>query len=319
MSRDWEQRFRAWSKPSSPTEQEQANNAERMIRDAIIASKALAEHTIEVFAQGSYKNNTNVREESDVDICVRCMDVFFSDFSMAEGITKGDADISDASYTYAQFKNDVGHALVAKFGQRGVTRGNKAFDVHENSYRVDTDVVACFEHSRYTHKDANGKCVHISGTEFRPDDGGRVINWPEQQYENGVWKNGKTGNRFKFITRALKRLRNEMADEGVSQADPIASFLIESLVWNVPNEGFGHEAYADDVPFALAHTFNNTMKDDDCKEWGEVSDLKYHFRGVQPWTPEQAHTVFGPHPVLLVSAQARIDRKRFRVQSARDL
>ena len=293
MSRDWEETFRAWSKPSSATEQERADNVERMIRDAITESKTLAKHTIEVFVQGSYKNNTNVREDSDVDICVRCLDVFFYDFSMADGITKDDADISDASYTYAQFKNDVGQALAAKFGERGVTRGNKAFDVHENSYRVDADVVPCFEHRRYTHKDANGKCVHISGTEFRPDDGGRVINWPEQQYENGVWKNGKTGNRFKFITRALKRLRNEMAEESVSQADPVASFLIESLVWNVPNEGFGHEAYTNDVRSALAHTFNNTIQDEDCKDWGEVSDLKYLFRGVQPWTREQAHVFLG--------------------------
>ena len=151
MSRNWEETFRAWAKPSSPTEQERADNAERMIRDAITESRTLVKHTIEVFSQGSYRNNTNVREESDVDVCVRCMDVFFYDLSMADGITKEDADISDASYTYAQFKHDIGLALVAKFGERGVTRGNKAVDVHENSYRVDAEVVACFEHRRYTH------------------------------------------------------------------------------------------------------------------------------------------------------------------------
>jgi hypothetical protein len=35
-------------------------------------------------------------------------------------------------------------ALEAKFGKDGVTRGNKAFDVHPTGYRVDADVVTAF-------------------------------------------------------------------------------------------------------------------------------------------------------------------------------
>jgi len=293
MSSDWEETFRAWSKPSSATEQQRADNAERMIREAITGSKALAEHTVEVFAQGSYKNNTNVREDSDVDICVCCTDVFLYDFSMAQGITKQDAGISDSAYFYKQFKNEVEQALVDKFGRRGVARGNKAFDVHENSYRLDADAVACMQHRRYTCRGASGGCLYEAGTEFHPDSGGKIVNWPRQQYENGVWKNKETGNRFKFMTRLLKRLRNRMAEDGVPEAEPIASFLIECLVWNVPSEGFGHEAYADDVRYVLAHTFNQTMTEESCQEWGEVSDLKYLFRGGTPWTREQAHAFLG--------------------------
>jgi len=154
---DWEQTFRAWSKPSSETEQAKAENAERMIREAIWEHDALAEMEIEVFAQGSYKNNTNVREDSDVDICVCLMRPFFADFSMAEGITERDAGLSDSNYTYEEFKSEVGAALVSKFGQAGVTRGDKAFDVHENSYRVDADVVACLEHRRYTTQERHGR------------------------------------------------------------------------------------------------------------------------------------------------------------------
>jgi hypothetical protein len=56
-----------------------------------------------------------------------------------------------------------------------------------------------------------------------------------------VAKNNATGGRFKRIVRVLKRLRNEMADHDVAAAKPIASYLIECFVWNVPNEGFGHE------------------------------------------------------------------------------
>ena len=70
MSIDWEQTFRNWSKPSSKTESTKAENAERMIRTAINNSQILSAKDISVIPQGSYRNNTNVREDSDVDIAV---------------------------------------------------------------------------------------------------------------------------------------------------------------------------------------------------------------------------------------------------------
>jgi hypothetical protein len=281
-TRDWEATFVAWSKPSSSAEQEKQENAERMIRAAIRESAALRSKNIEVFAQGSYKNNTNVRFDSDVDICVRLTDQFF--YNLPTGMTESNAGISPGSYSYENFKNDVGSALVSKFGRLGVARENKAFDVHENSYRVDADVVACFEHRRYAQTSR-----YISGTEFRPDNGGRVINWPQQQYENGVAKNNRTGGRFKLITRDIKRLRNEMNDKGIPQAKLIPAFLIECLVWNAPDEAFGHKGLTEDVRYVLAFTFNNTRTDEGCAGWGEVSELKYLLRGGQPWTRQEAH------------------------------
>lgn len=219
----------------------------------------------------------------------RLTDTFFCDFCMADGFDANDVGIVDASYRYAEFKNDVEEALVAKFGRRAVRRGNKAFDVHENTYRVDADVVACFEHRRYTRRVYDGRYLHLSGAQFLPDRGGSVINWPHQHYENGVEKNRATGNRFKYMTRVVKRLRDEMTDASIEAADGTPSHLIECLVWNVPNEGFGHREYGADVRYVLAHTFNGTMSDDACREWGEVSELKYLFRPSQPWTREQAH------------------------------
>ena len=292
MARDWESTFRSWSKPSSDTEAAKSANAESMIRDAIRESEALKGMTIEVFAQGSYRNNTNVRLDSDVDICVRCMEVFYPDYSAVPDLTGQHLGFSDAAYTYDQFKNEVGDSLVHKFGKAGVTRGSKAFDVHENSYRVDADVVACFEHRRYF-RPSPGSLQYLSGTEFHPDNAGKIINWPHQHYENGVSKNKATGNRFKYITRVIKRLRNEMADNGISVAKPIASYLIECLVWNVQNEGFERDEYVANVRSVLAHTFNKTLQDEGCSDWGEVNDLKYLFRGSQPWTRQQAHAFLG--------------------------
>ena len=41
------------------------------IRDALTANEGLSEFKPEIFLQGSYKNGTNLRRDSDVDVVVR--------------------------------------------------------------------------------------------------------------------------------------------------------------------------------------------------------------------------------------------------------
>jgi hypothetical protein len=278
-----EDSFQSWAKAPGQTEQTKCDNAVTAIRKAIDASAALAKRNIRVFAQGSYCNRTNVRQDSDVDVCVLCSDSFFYD--LPAGKTNSDFAFSTpAAYGYTQFKNDVGAALTSYFGNGHVVRGDKAFDIHENTYRIAADAVPCFEFRRYSDDG-----TWLEGVAFDPDKGTRIQNWPQQNYDNGVAKNSTTGQRFKDVVRILKRLRYKMNDENVAAAAPIPSFLIECLVWNVPNETFALGTYTAVVRESLVHLFNNTMKYEDCKEWGEINELKYLFRSVQPWTLQQAH------------------------------
>jgi predicted nucleotidyltransferase len=287
LNRDWESVFSNWGGAPSTTEQQRCENVERAVRKSIDASAKLCAKDIEVFAQGSYANRTNVRADSDVDICVLCKNTFFPDYSMSEGLSDAILGYSDAQYRYPEFKNDVESALKSYFGTGSITRGKKAFDVHANTYRVDADVVPCFEHRRFMGTTLDS--WYLSGTELLPDNGGVIINWPRQNYRNGVDKNEVTGRRFKAVVRILKRLRNEMAANGHTVADPIPSYLIECLVWNVPNEGFGHDRYRADMQYALAHLCNETRTDETCKEWGEINELKYLFRPRQPWRRDQVN------------------------------
>jgi len=68
MSKFSEQTFDNWRKPASETEEQRISNAISMIKDAISASDKLKDKDIEIFVQGSYANNTNVRANSDVDV-----------------------------------------------------------------------------------------------------------------------------------------------------------------------------------------------------------------------------------------------------------
>ena len=80
-----------------------------------------------------------------------------------------------------------------------------------------------------------------------------------------------------------------MAEEGVSIATSIPSFLIESLVWNVSSDGFGHTTYREDLRFVIADLWNNSRKWDNCCGWKEINGRKYLFTDRQAWTREQAN------------------------------
>jgi tRNA nucleotidyltransferase (CCA-adding enzyme) len=82
MSRDWEATLASWSAAPGTTEQTKCENAERAVRKAIDASAKLCAMPVKVFTQGSYANRTNVRQDSDVDICVLYTGAFFADYSI---------------------------------------------------------------------------------------------------------------------------------------------------------------------------------------------------------------------------------------------
>lgn len=195
MSRDWEQTFASWGAAPSEAEQAKCENAERAIRNAVTADPVLSQRDIQVFTQGSYRNRTNVRQDSDVDICIRCRDTFFYEPPNAPQLAP--LGITQATYGYPQFKNEVERALRNHFGRNAVVRGNKAFEIHENSYPIAADAVPCFEYRWYQ---PDG--VYLEGTAFDPDVGGRIFNWPQQNYDNGVAKNGRTGQSLRLLSAA---------------------------------------------------------------------------------------------------------------------
>ncbi len=282
MSLDWERIFRDWAGAPGETEQTKCNNAIGIVRRAISQSSDLSGREVDVFAQGSYRNHTNVPADSDVDVCALWRNVFFYD--LPQGGRPDDFGIAPATYEYSEYKDSVGGALASYLGPSAVRRGNKAFNVTETTYHVDADVVACFEYRWYQPNRS-----FLQGTAFLPDKGARINNWPEQNYQNGVEKNRLTQQRFKPIVRILKNLRNKMDEEGHAAAKPIPSYLIECIVWNVPNEGFGHDSFTDDVRFAIAHIYNQTLKAEACGDWCEVNGIKYLFHTLQRWDYQQVN------------------------------
>ena len=57
-----------WASPSSNSEKEQQDRAERMVRNAVESWPVFNTVKYRIYTKGSYPNNTNVRADSDVDV-----------------------------------------------------------------------------------------------------------------------------------------------------------------------------------------------------------------------------------------------------------
>lgn len=283
---DWETIYEGWSQPPGKTEQERCERAVNSIKDAINKDSALSSRNMSTFAQGSYRNRTNVRKDSDVDVCVLCHDVIMLDYS--NGLTFEDIGLTAATYKFAAYKNEVGTALVNKFGYENVERGNKAFDINENTYRVDADAAPCF---RYRHYYMIEHAIHYhEGTALIADnDGQRYTNYPEQQYDNGVAKNTQTARRYKKLVRILKKLRYTMEDSNIDSAKEIPSYLVECLVWNAPNDLFIRDNLTECVDGIIAFLWDGTKDQESCEKWTEENNIKFLFHPSQPWSHTGCH------------------------------
>jgi hypothetical protein len=278
MAKFSEETLSTWTKPPSGTEETKLLNSEKMVKEAIKEDDKLSKFSIDTFGQGSYANDTNVRLNSDIDINVCYTDGFY--FALPQGKSRVDFGIGGPStYSFSEFKNDVETALIKKFTKENIKRKDKCITIIGNSYRIKTDVVPTWNHRRYS-EDGN----YVIGTYFMSDKEIWTKNYPKQHIENGKSKNSNTYKRFKRLTRIYRKLRYKMLDDGETVNDGITSFLLESLVWNVPNSIFNdYDSWSDRLKYSIAHLYTNTEKQEDCKNWGEVSELLYLFHSYRNW------------------------------------
>lgn len=277
---DWETWLRAAAQPPSDNEKSKRDRTEQQIRDALSAYEPLQGRPYRVYTKGSYANNTNVRLNFDVDIAVEYEGYFYHDLMFdLEGKDKSTVGLvdSDDPYTRNEFKRDIKAALVQAFGTSAVTPGNIAIRVREGKTTLPADVVPCWEYRRYDGLSSIGTPIFHRGSRVYPTSGGWKDNYPGIQKSNGRAKNIRTNKRYKKMVRALKKLQTHMFDEGVISKE-LPSYLIECIVYNVPDSWFGNLTYLSDMRAVLATIFNTTLSTGDSDNWLEVHELRFLFR-----------------------------------------
>ena len=142
MVRFTEDQLISFTKPASDTEEQKLENAKKAIKTAINNDSKLSQK-IEIFGQGSYANDTNVKNNSDIDINVMYKEGFY--YKIPPNTKKEDFGIVNTfSYSFKEFKNDVEQALLNNFKGFKVNRKNKCISI--NIYGIDVDVVPTCTH-----------------------------------------------------------------------------------------------------------------------------------------------------------------------------
>jgi len=199
-----------------------------------------ADKSFEVFLQGSYGNDTNIRSDSDVDIGMMLTSIFRSNISQ---LPQEQADayhsvFSDATYRFSDFKSGVVSQLQSAYGYQNVQVGNKAVKIARSSNRLGADVVVCHQYRYYHYFYSVSNQLYDEGILIQPTSGSEIINYPKLHSKNCTSKHQNTGNRFKPAVRILKNMRSRLVDDGLIGRDLAPSYFIEGSLYNVPNEQF---------------------------------------------------------------------------------
>lgn len=230
-----ETQLQTWSQlPSSAT----AEATHTSIRTLLEQSPRLQRYTFDTFLQGSYRNATNIRSNSDVDIVVRLTSVFEADYSSLpwEERFRKELQAAKAPYGLSNFRADVLQVLRDYYGYSSVTDGDKALKVAgtPSGSRLPADVLPAMQHSKFFPNNRK-----LDGIVFYTQRSGRqVINYPIQHYDNGVLKHQATNNNFKPAVRMFKNARERAIYNNYLRADTAPSYFVQCLFFNVPDSLF---------------------------------------------------------------------------------
>ena len=91
--------------------------------------------TYDFYLQGSYRNDTNVRGDSDVDVVLQMTSSFRYDAEQLSAYDRNrlSASFHDAPYDWNDFRRDSLKALEARFGKNMVGQGDKCIKVTANA------------------------------------------------------------------------------------------------------------------------------------------------------------------------------------------
>jgi hypothetical protein len=187
----------------------------------------------EVYLQGSYKNDTNIRGNSDVDIVVQLNSAFLTNLSED---WKRQFGFTSATYGWKEFRSDTLKALRNYYGDSEVSEGKKALKV-KTPY-LPADVVVCLQYRKYPDRPRSEDDFVEGMTFWVPSERRWVINYPKLHYANGVKKNQDTNERYKPTVRMFKNARTYLIERKVIPVDLAPSYFLECLLYNVPKDKF---------------------------------------------------------------------------------
>ncbi len=192
--------------------------------------------TYDFYLQGSYRNDTNIRGDSDVDVVLEFTSTFYYDASSLSEYEQEllDSSFPPATYGWNDFRLETLKALENGFGKAMVGQGNKSIKLKANPPTLAADVVVCMEYRRYTSYHS-----YVEGINFRAlHDKRWIVNYSKEHYKNGAAKSNRTWDRYKRTVRMFKNARNHLEVNGRISAKLAPSYFVECFLYNAPDSAF---------------------------------------------------------------------------------
>jgi len=234
-----EDQLNRWSQQGVQTT---AKATHENIRTALSAdSSSVKGKDNEFFLQGSYKNDTNIRGDSDVDAVVKLNSTFYSNKNelSEEEQQLHKSTYRDATYGWNDFRNDVLASLRSYYGSSIITEGNKSIKVAARSGTLNADLVVSCLYKRYKRFRSSIDASWMEGIIFWTQrENNWIISYPKPHYENLVKKNKATNIQFKPSVRMFKNARTYLINKDVITDKLAPSYFLECLIYNVPNDKF---------------------------------------------------------------------------------
>lgn len=249
-----EGQLQTWSNQGATTSSANTYNS---IKTCIEGNNWNSDIQFDIYLQGSYRNFTNIRGDSDVDVVVEFSSVFYSNnYELPpDQLNEHKEFYSDGKYTLDSFKEAVIIRLQNYYGANYVKVGNKSIKVLANSGRLECDVVCCAEYREYKSFSKANTSNYAKGIVFWTNETNeKVINFPKLHFDNGASKNQNCNSSYKPAIRIIKNIKSILVSNGLIERSLAPSYFIEGLLFNMPNNDFLNSSYQSRI-LAILNTF----------------------------------------------------------------
>jgi hypothetical protein len=249
-----EEQLKTWSNPGGTQNSIAAHTS---IRNALLADdSSIRNRKPEIFLQGSYRNSTNIRADSDVDVVVQLNTPHYRDMSrlVQQQASAIESTWQPSTYGAMDWRREVEQVLQKKFGAAVRSGKGRALRVVTGPGNMTADVLPAMLVKKYSYYVDIGIEGFDEGVMFADSSGSLTTNFPKLHIAYGEDKNSETRTKgwYKPSVRMFKNARN--CGHIVMHDGCAPSYFVECLLYNVPDGNFGstfRETYYKVVKYLL--------------------------------------------------------------------
>ena len=234
-----ENQLKVWAQPGMI---KGAKNTHAAIRNALGRHVWPEGVRYRTYLQGSYRNNTHLRRQSDVDVVVELTSLPIRDGSLLPDSQQRllKERVPEPEYGWRLFRRDVLRAITAVFGESRIREGKKTLKLVMESPDIPVDLVVAIRYLKYAKYlgKRSYKNVESLGL-YLPTERRWTVSYPHIHRRNGVGKEKSTGFWFRRCIRMFKNARARLVEEGRLGPATARSYYLECLLYNVPDSLLG--------------------------------------------------------------------------------